>query len=84
MRGYIKLNDMTDDEKTQHRTNQLRKSRYNYYQNKKMLIIDIEKLNETIEKQDKKINELLLDKDTMRAEIDNYKLLYNELLDKMK
>ena len=75
---------MTDDEKTQHRTNQLRKSRYNYYQNKKMLIIDIEKLNETIEKQDKKINELLLDKDNMRAEIDNYKLLYNELLDTMK
>ena len=49
-----------------------------------MLTIDIEKLNETIEKQDKKINELLLDKDNMRAEIDNYKLLYNELLDTMK
>ena len=84
MRCYTKLNDMTDDEKTQHRTNQLRKSRYNYYQNKKMLIIDIEKLNESIQKQDNKINELLLDKDNMRAEIDNYKLLYNELLDKMK
>jgi len=38
-----------------------------------MLIIDIEKLNETIEKQDVKINELELD-------IDNYKLLYNELI----
>ena len=84
MRGHTKLNDMTDDEKTQHRTNQLRKSRYNYYQNKKMLIIDIEKLNETIEKQDKKINELLLDKDNMRAETDYYKLLYNELSDTMK
>ena len=54
MRCFTKLNDMTDDEKTQHRTNQLRKSRYNYYQNKKMLIIDIEKLNESIQKQDKK------------------------------
>ena len=75
---------MTDDEKTQHRTNQLRKSRYSYYQNKKQLILDIEKLNETIEKQDKKINELLLDKDNMRAEIDNSKLLFNELLDTMK
>ena len=84
MRCYTKLNDMTDDEKTQHRTNQLRKSRYTYYQNKKMLIIDIEKLNETIENQVKKINELLLDKDNMRTEIDNYKLLYNELLDKIK
>ena len=75
---------MTDEEKNQHRTNQLRKSEYNYYQNKKMLIIDIEKLNETIENQVKKINELLLDKDNMRTEIDNYKLLYNELLDKIK
>jgi len=73
----MKLHDMTEEEKTIHRTNQLRKSRYNYYRNKKMLIIDIEKLNETIEKQDVKINELELD-------IDNYKLLYNELLQKMK
>ena len=84
MRGYVKLNDMTDEEKSQHRTNQLRKSRYNYYQNKKMLIIDIEKLNETIDKQYKKINELEIDKYNMKAEIDNYKILYNELLDKIK
>ena len=73
----MKLHDMTEEEKTIHRTNQLRKSRYNYYRNKKMLIIDIEKLNDTIKKQDVKINELELD-------IDNYKLLYNELLQKMK
>jgi hypothetical protein len=73
----MKLHDMTEEEKNIHRTNQLRKSRYNYYQNKKMLIIDIEKLNDTIKKQDVKINELELD-------IDNYKLLYNELLQKMK
>ena len=68
----MKLHDMTEEEKTIHRTNQLRKSRYNYYRNKKMLIIDIRNLSETIEKQDKKINELELDKDNMRAEIDNY------------
>ena len=80
----MKLHDMTKEEKTIHRNNQLRQSRYNYYQNKKMLIMDIEKLNETIEKQDVKINELELDKDNMRAEIDNYKLLYNELLQKIK
>ena len=75
---------MTDEEKNQHRTNQLRKSEYNYYQNKKMLIIDIEKLNETIDKQYKKINELDIDKYNMKAEIDSYKLLYNELLETNK
>ena len=84
MRCYTKLNDMTDEEKNQHRTNQLRKSRYNYYQNKKMLIIVIEKLNETIDKQYKKINELEIDKYNMKAEVDSYKLLYNELLETNK
>ena len=49
-----------------------------------MLIIDIEKLNETIEKQDKKLNVLEIDNGNLKKEIDNFKFLNNELLDTMK